>query len=75
MMYLLDQFGQMAPAGSENTITLMRTALDNVSAGVEQLSRSGKMAMQTMESNLKAAATQVTAGTRQTHAKSSHAKK
>lgn len=55
MVSLLDQLGQIAPGGSEGALSLMKSALDNVSAGYGQLARNSKLAVQTMESNLKAA--------------------
>lgn len=54
MVNLIDEFGKLAPAGSESTLSLMKSALDNVSASVGQLARNSKIAVETMEHNVKA---------------------
>ena len=58
MVNLLDEFGRLAPAGSEGAFSLMKSALDNVSASVGQLARNSKIAIETMEHNVKAACVQ-----------------
>lgn len=71
MVLLIDEFGRLAPAGSESALSLMKSALDNVSASVGQLARSSKMAVETMEHNMKMAS--IPAGSSQT--KTSRARK
>ena len=73
MVSLLDEFGKMAPAGSEGALSLMKSALDNVSAGYGQLARSSKLAVDTMESNLRAATATATAA--QSSAKTSRSRR
>ncbi len=55
MVSLIDEFGRLAPAGSEGTLSLMKSALDNVSASVGQLARNSKIAVETLEHNMKSA--------------------
>ena len=52
---LLDELGKMAPAGSREAFSLMKSTLDNVSTGYGQLARTSKLAVETMESNMRAA--------------------
>lgn len=60
MVSLLDEFGKMAPAGSREALSLMKSTLDNVSTGYGQLARTSQLAIETMESNIKAAAASAT---------------
>ncbi len=55
MVKMIDQFGTLAPAGSEGTLFVMKAALDNVSASVGQFARNSKIAAETMEHNMKMA--------------------
>ena len=71
MVSLLDEFGKIAPAGSREALSLMKSTLDNVSTGYGQLARTSKLAVETMESNIKAAATTAT----QTSPKAARSKK
>lgn len=59
MVSLIDEFGMLAPAGSESALALMKSALDNVSASVSQLARNSKIAVETLEHNMKTATAQV----------------
>ncbi len=52
---LIDELETLAPAGSESILSLMKSALDNVSASLAQLARSCKIAVETMEHNMKTA--------------------
>ncbi|MEY3720598.1 MAG: hypothetical protein RL618_1117 [Pseudomonadota bacterium] len=52
---LIDELGRLTPAGSESTLSLMKSALDNVSASIAQLARNSKIAVETMEHHMKAA--------------------
>lgn len=53
MVNLIDEFGRLAPAGSQSTLSFMKSAMDNVSASVGQLARNSKIAIETMEHNMK----------------------
>ena len=56
---LVDEVTKNAPAGSENAIAMFKSALGNANAGYEQLSRSTKQAVATMEGNVNNAVTQI----------------
>ena len=56
---LVDEVSKSAPAGSENVVAFMRTAIANANAGYEQLSKSTKQAVETMGANINNAAAQV----------------
>lgn len=49
---LVDEFAKNAPAGSENAIALLKSAIANANAGYEQLSIQGKQAAEAAEENL-----------------------
>jgi phasin family protein len=49
---LVDEIAKNAPAGSENAVAMLKTAIANASAGVEQLSKNGKQAAESLEENL-----------------------
>ena len=66
MVSMLDQLGQMAPSGSEGALSLMKSALDNLSAGYGQFARNSKLAVETMESNMRAASAAATHSTSKT---------
>jgi phasin family protein len=55
---LVDDVAKNAPAGTENAIALMKSAVGNANAGYEQLSKTTKQAMATMQENLGTAVTQ-----------------
>lgn len=52
---MFDEVSKHAPAGSENAVAMMKTAFDNASAGYEQITKSTKMAVEAMETNMSAA--------------------
>lgn len=58
MVNLIDEFGRLAPSGSEGALSLMKSALDNISASVGQLARNSKIAVESIEHNLKGASVQ-----------------
>ncbi len=60
LVSLLDSFGKVAPAGADTAITMMKSAIDNVSSGYAQLNRSAKVAIEAMEQNMSAASSQLT---------------
>lgn len=49
---LVDELAKNAPAGSENAIALIKTAVGNVSAGYEQFSKAAKQAVEAAEINV-----------------------
>jgi phasin family protein len=55
---LVDEVSKNAPAGSENLVAAFKTAVTNANAGYEQLSKTTKQAVETMESNVNAAVSQ-----------------
>ena len=57
MVNLIDEFGKLAPAGSESALSLIKSAMDNVSASMGQLARNSKIAVETMEHNITLAST------------------
>lgn len=59
MVSMLDEISRFAPAGSETAVSMMKSAIDNVSSGYAQLNRSAKVAIEAMESNMNAASSQL----------------
>jgi phasin family protein len=57
---LVEEAGKNAPAGSENAIAFVKSALGNANAGYEQFSKTTKQAVEAMEVNINSAATQFT---------------
>ena len=55
---LVDDVSKNAPAGSENVITMMKSVISNANAGFEQLNKTTKQAVQTMEANVNSATAQ-----------------
>lgn len=55
---LVDEVSKSAPAGSENVVAAIKTAISNANAGYEQASKTAKQAVETMESNFNAAVSQ-----------------
>jgi phasin family protein len=58
LIELVDEIAKNAPAGSEQAFALIKSAIGNASAGYEQLSKTGKQAVETLEANLSTAVTQ-----------------
>lgn len=58
MLELVEEVSKNAPAGSENTIALFKSAIGNANAGYEQLSKTTKQAVETIETNLNSAVSQ-----------------
>ena len=56
---LVDEVTKNAPSGSENAIAMFKSALGNANAGYEQLSRTTKQAVATIEGNVNNAVTQI----------------
>ena len=55
---LVDDVSKNAPAGSENVIAIMKSAIGNASAGYEQFSKTTKQAVEVVEANLTTAVNQ-----------------
>jgi phasin family protein len=56
---LIDDVTKGAPAGSESVVAMFKSALGNANAGYEQLSRTTKQAVATIEGNVNNAVTQM----------------
>ena len=57
---LVDDISKNAPAGSENMVSIMKSAISNANAGYEQVNKSTKQAVQTIEANMASASEQFT---------------
>ncbi|PUA18173.1 phasin family protein [Glaciimonas sp. PCH181] len=55
---LIDEVSKNAPAGSENAIAILKSVIGNANAGYEQLTKTAKQAVETLEANVNNAATQ-----------------
>jgi phasin family protein len=55
---LVDEVSKNAPAGSENVVAAVKTAISNANAGYEQFSKTAKQAVEAMESNFNSAVSQ-----------------
>ena len=55
---LVDEVAKNAPAGSENAVAMLKSAMGNASAGYEQFSKTSKQAVETIETNLASAVNQ-----------------
>jgi len=58
---LIDELTKNAPAGSENAVAFLKSAIGNANAGYEQLSKSSKQVAETIETNMTAAVSQFAA--------------
>ncbi|GAB2852942.1 phasin family protein [Pseudoduganella ginsengisoli] len=58
---LVDEVSKNAPAGTENAIALLKSTLNNASAGYEQFTKTTKQAAEAIETNLNAAVNQFAA--------------
>lgn len=65
---LIDDVSKNAPAGSENVIAIMKSAIGNASAGYEQLSKTTKQAVDVIEANMSTAVNQFSQAAEQTAA-------
>ena len=55
VLELVEEVSKNAPAGSENAVALFKTAIGNANAGYEQLTKTTKQAVETLEANLNTA--------------------
>lgn len=58
---LVDEVSKNAPAGSENFVAAVKTAISNANAGYEQFSKTSKQAVEAIENNVNAAVSQFSA--------------
>ncbi|GAB3543670.1 phasin family protein [Noviherbaspirillum agri] len=58
VLELVEEVSKNAPAGSENAVALMKSAIGNANAGYEQLSKTTKQAVEALEANLNTAVSQ-----------------
>lgn len=63
---LIDEIAKNAPAGSENMMTLVKSAIKNANAGYEQLAKTTEQAAGVVDANLTTAVTQVSKAAEQT---------
>src|SRR4051812_2260347 len=56
---LVEEVSKNAPAGSENAIAFLKSAIGNANAGYEQLSKTTKQAVEAIEGNINNATTQL----------------
>lgn len=57
---LVEEVSKNAPAGSENAVAMMKSAIGSASAGYEQFAKTSKQAVESIESNMAQAVTQFT---------------
>ncbi|OGB22153.1 MAG: Phasin (PHA-granule associated protein) [Burkholderiales bacterium RIFCSPLOWO2_02_FULL_57_36] len=57
---LVEEISKNAPAGTENAVALVKSAIGSANSGYEQLSKTTKQAVEAFETNINAAATQFT---------------
>jgi len=57
---LVEEIAKNAPAGSENAVALLKSAIGNANASYEQLTKNTKQAVETLEGHLSNAAKQFT---------------
>lgn len=58
VLSLIEELSKNAPAGSENAIAILKSAIGNANAGYDQFSKTTKQAVEALEGNLSAAASQ-----------------
>jgi len=54
---MLDKLGSSAPEGSQNSISLLKTAIDNAASGYSQITQTTQDAIEQLESGISAAST------------------
>jgi phasin family protein len=62
----IDEVSKNAPAGSENMMTFVKSAINNTSEGYKQLTKTTEQAAGVMEANLTTAVTQISKAAEQT---------
>ncbi len=66
VLALVDEISKNAPAGSENTIAIIKSSVGNASAGYAQLTKTSKQAAETLESNFSQVVNQFSQATEKT---------
>ncbi len=61
LVSLLDDATRLTPGGSPALVSMVKSAIDNISSGYVQLNKSAKVAMDAIESNMQAASTRIAA--------------
>jgi phasin family protein len=56
---LVDEVSKNAPAGSENAIAFVKSAIGNANAGYEQVAKTTKQAVEALEANMNTATNQL----------------
>jgi phasin family protein len=59
----VDEISKNAPAGSENAIALLKSAIGNANASYDQINKSAKQVVETIETNLNTAVSQISQAT------------
>ena len=60
MVSMLDQLGSGAPEGSQNSISLLKAAIDNAASGYSQITKTTQDAIEQLESGISAVSAQPT---------------
>lgn len=55
----VEEVSKNAPAGSENAVALLKSAISSANSGYEQINKSAKQAAETIEANLNTAVNQI----------------
>lgn len=63
---LVEEVAKSAPAGSENAVAMLKSVVSNANAGYEQLSKTTKQAVETVEANVAKATTQLSQAAKKT---------
>lgn len=63
VMSLLDELGSSAPEGSQNSISLLKSAINQASSGYDQITKTTQSAIEQLESSISAVSSQLTAQT------------
>lgn len=56
---LVDEASKNTPPGSENTVAMMKTAIDNANSGYEQLAKNARLAVETLRDSMSTATSQI----------------
>ncbi|HJV79524.1 phasin family protein [Noviherbaspirillum sp.] len=56
---LVDEASKNTPPGSESTVAMMKTAIDNANSGYEQLAKNARLAVDTLRDSMSTATSQI----------------
>ncbi len=59
LIAMLDNIARLAPAGSETTLTMLKSGIDSISSSYAQLNKSAKVAIETIESSMESASARI----------------